>query len=94
MQRRLTRQPRCATVRPMPDTPDPVVTITDLQVDNATLRGTLYITARRLKDFLDAPARKLGEDRLRLTIPRSLHESATEALADAQARLKDEGRSR
>jgi hypothetical protein len=78
----------------MTDTPDPAVTITDLKVENATLRGSLFIAARRLKDYLDAPARKLGEDRLRLTIPRSLHDSAGEALADAQARLKDEGRGR
>lgn len=89
----LTRPPPVRYRPAMTDTPDTSVTITDLQVENATLRGTLYITARRLKDFLDAPARKLGEDRLRITIPKSLHESGTVALADAQARLRDEGRS-
>ena len=80
----------------MTDTPDPAVTITDLKVENATLRGSLFIAARRLKDFLDAPAREVGQDRLRLTIPRSLRESAAEALAEIPtitvARVMDDAR--
>ncbi len=68
--------------------------ITQLRIENSLLRGQLWLTARRLKDYHDAPHVKTDDEQLQVTIPASLRESAAEALAKTQAMLKDEGRER
>ena len=68
-------------------TPAPEDAAAQLRVENALLRGSLWMTARRLKDYQDAPAAKLdqdGREMLQVTIPSSLRESAAEALTKAQ----------
>jgi hypothetical protein len=69
----------------------------DLAAENAILRGSLYLTARRLKDYQDAPAFEIDDDggpMLVVIVSPSLREEAAEALEKAQAMLKDEGRFR
>jgi hypothetical protein len=66
----------------------------DLRVESALLRGCLFITARRLKDYQDAPAFEIeGEDEpgLDVGVPTSLRQKSAEDLEKAQARLKGEG---
>jgi hypothetical protein len=61
----------------------------DLQAENALLRGSLYLTARALKDYHDAPHIEIeSEDDIpgmEVIIPASLREKASEALEKAQA---------
>jgi len=82
----------------MTDAPtDPADVAAQLRVENSLLRASLWMTARRLKDYQEAPAAKLdqeGRDMLQVTISASLRESAADALAKAQGMLKDEGKSR
>jgi hypothetical protein len=66
----------------------------DLRVENSLLRGTLWLTARSLKGYLDAKHRKVGEDTFALSVSGSVREKATEALARAQERLVEPGRGR
>jgi hypothetical protein len=70
---------------------------TDLKVENALLRGLLWMTARRLQDYQQAPAFEIDDDgspALEVIIPASLREKAAEALEKAQQMLKGEGRER
>ena len=81
----------------MTDTPDPLVTISDLNVENSLLRGCLFITARRLKDYQDAPAFEIDDDgtaTLEVIIPAELREKGAEALEKAQQMLTGKGRTR
>ena len=69
----------------------------DLAVENALLRGSLWLTARALKDYKESPRKKIEVDglpMLEVTIRQSLHDKAAEALARADKMLKDEGRTR
>ena len=70
---------------------------TDLKVENALLRGCLFITARRLKDYQDAPAFEIDDDdgpALEVIIPAELREKGAEALEKAQQMLTGKGRTR
>jgi hypothetical protein len=73
------------------ETPDPNVEI-------ALLRGCLWMTARRLKDYHDSPHFEIeSEDDIpgmEVIVPASLREKAAEALEKAQQMLKGEGRGR
>jgi hypothetical protein len=65
----------------------------DLKVENALLHGCLYFTARRLKDYQDAPAFEIDDDgrpMLEVIVPPSLREKSAEALADAQRMLRNQ----
>lgn len=69
----------------------------DLAVENALLRSCLWQTARRLKDYQDAPAFEIEDEEtpaLEVVVPASLRDKAAEALAKAQAMLKGQGRGR
>ncbi len=70
----------------------------DLMAENSLLRGCLFITARRLKDYHDAPHFEIeSEDDIpgmEVIVPASLRPRAAEALEKAQAILKGEGRGR
>jgi hypothetical protein len=69
----------------------------DLQVENALLRGSLYLTARALRDYLDARHTRVehdGRPMLQLTVPESIQTKAALELAKAQQMLQDEGRGR
>ena len=68
--------------------PDPSVTITELRVNNALLRGSLFLTARRLKDYRDSRHVKTDEG-FQLTVPESLPERADDALTRAHNLLKE-----
>jgi hypothetical protein len=75
------------------ETPDP-------RVEIAVLRSCLWMTARRLKDYHDAPHFEIepaDEDDMpgmEVIVPASLGEKAAEALEKAQAMLKGQGRRR
>lgn len=64
-----------------------------LAVENALLRGSLFLTARSLKNYLDA-RHTPTDDGLRLTVPEPVREKAADALARAEKMLRDEGRGR
>jgi hypothetical protein len=75
----------------MTDTPDTSVTITDLSVENSLLRGSLWLTARALQNYHDAGHAKTDNPELRqLKVPASYREKAADALARADAMLRDE----
>jgi hypothetical protein len=67
----------------------------DLQLENALLRGSLWLTARALKGYHDSK-HTTTDDGLQLTVPESLREKAAEALARAEKMLKEpeQGRGR
>ena len=65
----------------------------DARVDNALLRGSLYLTARRRKDYQEAPHFEIEDDgrpMLEVIVPPSLREQSAEVLARAQAMLQAE----
>ena len=65
----------------------------DLMAENAILRGHLYLTARRLKDYQDSPAFEIDDDgqpKLEVIISPSLREQAAEALDRAQMMLQNQ----
>ena len=69
----------------------------DVRVENALLRGELFLTARALKYFLDSPHKKIevgGESMMEITVPQSLYDKARDALNRADRRLKNEERHR
>jgi hypothetical protein len=69
----------------------------DLRVENALLRSLLWQTARRLKDYQDAPAFEIEDEEapaLEVIVPASLRHTAAEALEKAQQMLKGVGRGR
>ncbi len=69
----------------------------DLKVENALLRGCLWVTRQRLREYHDAPHFEIDDDgrpMLEVIVPPSLREKAAEALEKAQGMLKDEGRGR
>ena len=79
--------------------PDPAEATTQLRVENSLLRASLWLTARRLKDYQDGPATKLDQLReaLKLTNYWGTERAArtmvpmlfgTSAPADMLARLK------
>ena len=71
--------------------------IPDTRVENALFRGSLYLTARALKDYHDAPHFEINDDgwpMLEVIVPPSLRGRATLALAKANEMLRDEGRGR
>jgi len=65
----------------------------DLEVENALLRGSLFLAARALKDYADARHTKT-ERGLQLTVPESLPVRAAEALVRAEGMLQGHGRGR
>jgi hypothetical protein len=72
-------------------TPEP----RDLAIENALLRSSLWLAARVLKDYQDAPAFEIDDDgrpMLEVIVPESLRTRAADALARAEKMLKDEGR--
>ncbi len=69
----------------------------NLKVENALLRASLYLTARALKDYQDAPHFEIddgGRPMLEVIVSESLRAKAGEALAKAEKMLKDDGRGR
>lgn len=66
----------------------------DLKIENALLRASLWMTARRLKDYQDSPAFEIEDDgnrpMLEVIIPASLRDQSAEALSKAQAMLRQE----
>lgn len=69
----------------------------DLKVENALLRASLWLTARALKDYHDAPHFEIVDgDRpmLEVIVPELLRAKAAGALAKAEKMLKEEGRGR
>lgn len=67
----------------------------DLAVENALLRSLLGQTAKRLKDYHDAPHFEIegdGGSMMEVIVPPSLRPKATETLAKAQTMLKNKGR--
>ena len=66
----------------------------DAAVENALLRGALFLTARALKDYQDSPAFEIddGVEKLEVVILPSLREKADDALARADKLLRDDGR--
>ncbi|WP_088255326.1 hypothetical protein [Fimbriiglobus ruber] len=64
-----------------------------LAVENALLRGSLFLTARSLKNYLDAKHLPT-ESGLQLTVPEAIREKAADALARADGMLRDKGRGR
>ena len=76
-------------------TPEP----RDQAVENALLRASLFLTARALKDYQDAPAFEIDDDgrpMLEVIVPESLRTRAADALARAEKMLKEpeQGRGR
>lgn len=87
----LDKRPGLRYVRGMTDEPR------DLAVENALLRALLWQTARRLKDYHDAPHFEIDDDgkpMLEVIVPPSLRSKSAEVLAKAQTMLKDKGRGR
>ncbi len=72
----------------------------DRMAENSLLRGRLWITRQRLKEYHDAPHFEIepaDEDDIpgmEVIVPASLREKAAEALEKAQAMLKGKGRGR
>lgn len=67
----------------------------DLKVENAMLRGSLWLATRALKNYHDAPHTKADHPELRqLKVPASYREKATDAITRAQSLLVDRGRGR
>jgi hypothetical protein len=69
----------------------------DLQVENALLRASLFLTARALKDYHDAPHFEIDDDgrpMMEVIVPPSLRHKADAAIAKANALLKEPGRTR
>lgn len=60
------------------------------EVENALLRGQLFLVAAALKGYLDSKHTKGEDGLLHLAVPPALHEKATSALKDADKRLKDQ----
>ncbi|MCE9567429.1 MAG: hypothetical protein K8U57_35965 [Planctomycetes bacterium] len=63
----------------------------DLTVENALLRGSLYLSTRALKDYHDSKHTPTDDGRLQLTVPESLREKAGDAIARANNLLRDDG---
>ena len=77
--------------------PRPADALSQLNVENALLRGNLFLTASALKDYHDSPHFEIDDDgvpKMEVIVPESLRQKAADALARAQAMLKDEGRGR
>lgn len=71
----------------------------DLRVENSLLRAALFLTARALKDYHDAPHFEIddaGRPMQEVIVPESLRERAAAALERADRILKepDQGISR
>ena len=69
----------------------------DLRIENALLRSSLWLAARTLKDYQDAPHFEIDDDgrpMVEVIVPESLRTRAADALARAEKMLKDEGRGR
>lgn len=67
----------------------------DLRVENALLRGSLFLTARSLKDYHDVRHTNAEtEGMLQLTVPERLREKAGDAITRADKLLQDPGRGR
>jgi hypothetical protein len=63
-------------------------------IENAVLRGTLYLTASALKKYLDSkhnPVDVDGIPMLQLQVPELIQEKAVEALERANKLLRDQG---
>ena len=67
---------------------------TDLRVENALLRASLFLTANVLKDYHGARHTKTDDGRLQVVVSESVHERAGTALERADRLLRDEGRGR
>jgi hypothetical protein len=66
-----------------------------LKVENALLRGSLFLTARVLRDYHDARHTKIDDDgipMLQVTVHDLVRNRAAAALARADRMLKDQGR--
>jgi hypothetical protein len=66
----------------------------DLKVENALLRASLFLTARALKDYQDAPHSEIDDDvdgrrMVEVVVPESLRGRADDALARAEKMLKE-----
>ena len=80
----------------MTDAPDPAEALSQLRVENALLRGCLYLAARALKDYHDAPHFEIDDDgtpKWEVIVPEPLRAKAADALERAQGMLKAGGRS-
>jgi hypothetical protein len=70
----------------------------DLQVENALLRGALWLAARSLKDYQEAPHFEIDDDgrpMLEVIVPPALRDKAADALARADGLLRQkEGKAR
>lgn len=63
----------------------------DLAVENALLRGSLFLATRALKDYHDAKHTPVeGGPMLQLTIPEALRDKASDAIARANNLLRDD----
>jgi hypothetical protein len=69
----------------------------DVNVENAVLRGTLWLVASALRDYHETPhieIDKEGRPMLELIVPESLPEKAKEALERAKKILREPDRDR
>lgn len=82
-----------------PVAPDPSVTNTDLRVENALLRSSLWLAARALRDYHDAPHFEIegdGPPMREVIVPETLRPRAADALVRAEKMLREpeQGRGR
>jgi hypothetical protein len=69
----------------------------DLKAENAVLRGTLWMVARALRDYQDAPHVEIDDDgrpMLKLIVSESLREKAKAAFDRAEKLLREPERGR
>ena len=69
----------------------------DLTVENALLRSSLWLAARALRDYHDAPHFEIDDDgitKLEVIVPETLRPRAADALARAEKMLKEPGQER
>ena len=82
----------------MTDSPASPTAAQELRVENALLRAALWLTARALKDYHDAPHRKSededGTPMLQVIVPASLRGKAAALLARAEKHLREPGSGR
>lgn len=92
-------RPEDRAARQEPIAPEPSVTITDLKVENAILRGNLRLTVNALRDYHDAPHFEIdgdGPPMREVIVPETLRPRAADALARAEKMLQEpeQGRGR
>lgn len=69
----------------------------DLKIENAMLRGCLYLTARALKDYQEAAHFEIDDDgrpMLEVIVPESVRTKAADALERADKLLREPDKAR